>query len=283
MRHSGNTLTPSLLGPMVGSNAPVYATGDLVIIFGVTPGTAAPMLRMVQSPQHVLMGRFVCIKDGSAQFNINLIPYRLSAGDILVIPRDTYIEIPEISPDCCLYAMSLPDEENLIIKTTHLKPFEADFTRIIGYIDIVWGYVHREEYSEKAVDALRKAISEDLAFLSAKQSSVSGTKLSLPDDLFRRFQDLIGSGEDILPKVDAYAEKLFVTPNYLSAVVKDKSGRTVMQWINSRILLEAKVLLLHSDAPVYEIADRLGFSSTTFFCRFFRRETGVSPLQYRKQ
>ena len=59
--------------------------------------------------------------------------------------------------------------------------------------------------------------------------------------------------------------------------------RSVMSWLNAHCILKAKVMLLHSDMPIYAIAEELGFQSATFFSRFFHRENGVTPSDFRKK
>ena len=56
-----------------------------------------------------------------------------------------------------------------------------------------------------------------------------------------------------------------------------------MDWINRSVILEAKVLLKHSNKMIYEIADELDFPSTSFFCKFFKKNTGLTPMEYQKQ
>jgi AraC-like DNA-binding protein len=65
-------------------------------------------------------------------------------------------------------------------------------------------------------------------------------------------------------------------------VVRRQSGQSVMQWVNRRIAMQAKLLLRHSDRTVADIAFDLRFENASFFTRFFRRETGLSPSEYRK-
>ena len=79
-----------------------------------------------------------------------------------------------------------------------------------------------------------------------------------------------------------YAEKLFVTPKYLSVVVKNASGKTAGQWIDDYVVLEAKALLKSTDMTVLQISDEMNFPSQSFFGKFFKREVGVSPKQYRE-
>lgn len=57
----------------------------------------------------------------------------------------------------------------------------------------------------------------------------------------------------------------------------------MLQWIDRALVREAKVLLHHTAMPVAEVAEKLGFATPSFFIRFFRQQTGHTPLQYRKQ
>ena len=82
--------------------------------------------------------------------------------------------------------------------------------------------------------------------------------------------------------VDFYAGKLCLTPHYLSTVIRETSGQTVMQWINQSVILEAKVLLKHSDLLVFQISDELNFPNPSFFSKFFKRITGMTPAEYQR-
>ena len=79
-----------------------------------------------------------------------------------------------------------------------------------------------------------------------------------------------------------YAEQLYITPYHLSAVISRQSGKSVMYWINRATVLRAKVLLKSDDLKTNEIADRLNFPYHSTFTKFFKRETGMSPQEYRE-
>ena len=83
--------------------------------------------------------------------------------------------------------------------------------------------------------------------------------------------------------VSDYAEKLAITPNHLTQTVSELTGKTSLQIIKAKQLLEIKRLLVHSNLSISEIAHRLNFSDQSYFTKFFKRETGVSPLQYRSK
>jgi len=79
-----------------------------------------------------------------------------------------------------------------------------------------------------------------------------------------------------------YAERLHISPVYLSRVVRQVTGRTVVDYINQMLLMEASFLLQTSPLSITQIADRLHFADTPSFSKFFSRLKGVSPKEYRK-
>jgi AraC-like DNA-binding protein/mannose-6-phosphate isomerase-like protein (cupin superfamily) len=81
--------------------------------------------------------------------------------------------------------------------------------------------------------------------------------------------------------VNEYADKLAITPNHLTQTVNQLTGKTSSQIIKSKQVLEIKRLLVHTNLSVTEIANRLNFPDQSYFAKFFKRETGLSPLQYR--
>ena len=82
--------------------------------------------------------------------------------------------------------------------------------------------------------------------------------------------------------VKFYADQLCLTPKHLSGVVKEVSGKTVGEWIDELVILEAKALLNSSSMNIQEIADRLNFANQSFFGKYFKHYTGMSPKEYRK-
>ena len=106
-------------------------------------------------------------------------------------------------------------------------------------------------------------------------------KPSRQEHVFNQFIDLVNKHGSRERRIQFYAERLLLSPNRLSTIIKDYSGHTIMEWLNEKTLLQAKVLLRHSDLMIYEIADRLGFPEPTAFNRYFKREVGVTPSEYR--
>ena len=81
--------------------------------------------------------------------------------------------------------------------------------------------------------------------------------------------------------VQYYADKLCITPNYLNEIVNSAMGMSAKQYIQNKVMEEAKRLLAYTDFSVSEIAFELHFSTVSYFVRCFRQCTGETPLVYR--
>ena len=84
-------------------------------------------------------------------------------------------------------------------------------------------------------------------------------------------------------KVAFYADKLCITPKYLSEVVKEKTKKTPIEWINDSVIIIAKTFLKSTDLSIIHISEELNFPNPSFFCRYFKKHTGISPLKYREK
>lgn len=98
----------------------------------------------------------------------------------------------------------------------------------------------------------------------------------------RNFIRLIDKHYDRMRLPGQYAEMLNVTPNHLNALCKEHVGMQAGELIRNRIVLEAKRLLINLDLTVSEIAYKLNFNDNSYFTKFFRKETGMTPEDFRK-
>lgn len=78
-----------------------------------------------------------------------------------------------------------------------------------------------------------------------------------------------------------YADKLCITPNYLNELTKSAMGISAKQVIQNKLIQEAKKKLLYTSDSISDIAAFLNYENTSYFIRFFRKQTGHTPLQYR--
>ncbi len=102
------------------------------------------------------------------------------------------------------------------------------------------------------------------------------------EEYFIRFIQLLSQHYKSERNVDFYASQLCITPKYLSLLIKNVSGKTAHCWIDEYVLLEAKNLLRYSIISVQEIAYQLNFSNQSFFGKYFKKYTGMSPKNYRQ-
>ena len=99
--------------------------------------------------------------------------------------------------------------------------------------------------------------------------------------IFDQFIKLVSEYHTKYRNVGFYADKLCLTPKYLSKLIKDVSGRSAPDWIDSYVILEAKNLLKYSNVAIKEIVYTLNFPNQSVFYKFFKSRTGMTPSDYR--
>ena len=102
------------------------------------------------------------------------------------------------------------------------------------------------------------------------------------NQIFERFIELVTIHHTTERGMAFYADKLCLTPKYLSKLVKQATGRSAPDWIDSFVILEAKNMLKYSDKTIKEIVFALHFPNQSVFYKFFKSHTGLTPSEYRK-
>ena len=101
------------------------------------------------------------------------------------------------------------------------------------------------------------------------------------NSVVERFMELVQEHYREERLIGFYADKLCITPKYLSKLVKEHTGRSAGDWIENHVILEARAMLQSSDMTIQQIAAALNFPNQSFFGKYFKRVTGLSPKQYR--
>lgn len=101
------------------------------------------------------------------------------------------------------------------------------------------------------------------------------------EEMFSRFLDLLHQYHKRERQIKFYADKLCVTPKYLSRTVKELTGRAALGYIEEYVVTEAKSLLSSTNLDIQQIGNELNFPSQSCFGKYFRRLTNMSPKQYR--
>lgn len=153
--------------------------------------------------------------------------------------------------------------------------------------DVVRLYGELQEHSELSYNLARSYTS---IFLSRciRQAGAAHTNTDGPvvnsehdRDLYRRFNDLLEAHFMEETNVAFYTTELAITPKVLNNCLGRLLGKTAALLIQERISVEAKRLLLHTDESIKEIAFRLNFKDSSYFTRFFTRQEGRTPKDFR--
>ena len=227
-------------------------------------------------------GRIIVVLNGSADCMVNLRDYHLTSGSVLVILPHSLVSLTNADEHYCFMALTfakmpivdMPRDSFLLsLNAEEQSRVEALFRLIDTYLRIPIPQTHT---AEQLIAAL-------VSDLCTQYRNAPVPAMTRAQGLMNDFLSLLTVNGKMRHGIPYYADKLCVTPNYLSTTVVEQSGMTVMQWIDRASLMEAKVLLLHTDFPIADIAYQLGFTDATSFCRFFKRESGMTAREYRKQ
>ncbi|MHC5908306.1 helix-turn-helix domain-containing protein [Streptomyces sp. S6] len=118
--------------------------------------------------------------------------------------------------------------------------------------------------------------------LRAAHIEAPGSPAAGPSEPYTRFRAAVDRDFARCRRVEEYARDLGYSARTLSRATLAADGVTAKEFVDRRVLLEARRLLAHSDESAAQIAGRLGFSSATNFGKFFHRHTGESPLGFRR-
>ena len=162
----------------------------------------------------------------------------------------------------------------------NLSPEES--ARLSKLIRITGEYLMSENpLREEMLGNLYAIFLMDLSSILSRQTKRGGFG-KRTEELFMNFMDLVPKHFIREHGIEFYADALNVTPTYLSRAVRQVSGRTVVEYINRLLLMEAIWLLESTSLSIDEIAERINYADSTTFGRFFFRMKGVTPREYRK-
>ena len=235
----------------------------------------------------------ICTK-GIMRGKMGLKPYISNAPCMIIVMPDMVLEYEYISEDFegFFIVMSTRFLESLNIQESfptfiavHDNPYiplqETELKSILGYYSMMQNTIKVEDnpYRLEIAKYLTKAFFYGIGYYLHR----------LPDDkeknkneqLVDNFINLVQIHFKTQRGVEFYADKLSLTPKYMSTVIKQSSGKSAGEWIDDRIILEVKVLLKSTNMTIQQIADELNFPTQSSFGKYFKRLIGMSPKEYR--
>ncbi len=269
-----------------------YLSNDLIITV-LTPDTN----RTAKQPVSINGFAAIIMMSGEATVSIDMHEYEVKPCDIVFFSPESIIRTLECTSDATAYLLSssksFMNEVQIDLSTSLaiymrfgrnpvLHVTQQDVEEIRQLFQLIKTMIgsNKERYKNEIIRTLFTTIFYILSDLNQSEQNDKG-KLGRGEVIFDDFMLLLKQYNKSQRNVQFYAEKLNITTKYLSAVVKDVSGKTAAKWIDESVILEAKSLLLYSGMTIQQIASELNFSTQSFFGKYFKQHTGCSPSRYK--
>lgn len=226
--------------------------------------------------------RLLLLLKGEADVHLDLEQYHMKKGMAVLSSPDTILEFERIGQDAEVCAIGIKEAVQVSESIVTSMPAK-DFELLLRMMYLLWDMASREPFRREAVLQMVGAMVANVQHIKqASDSSSNVTPPSRSQELFRQFKTLVSRHCERERNIPFYADLLHISPHHLSAVISQASGHSVMYWINRAAVLRAKVMLRSSDMLTYEISERLHFANPPAFNNFFKRETGLTPKEYRE-
>lgn len=138
-------------------------------------------------------------------------------------------------------------------------------------------------FAQEIQDTLSNYLTMEIVSLYASFKAGEQSKLSRQDQIFRQFTLSLTKNIRTHRHIDFYAAEACLTPRHFSSVIKKKSGKSPTQWINERTVLLIKLMLVNSELSIQEISNELNFPNQSFFSKYFKAHTGMTPKAFRNE
>ena len=238
----------------------------------------------------------ICIK-GTTEGSINMKPYVTNGSCFITIMHDQIIEYKSISEDFSglFIVMSRKFTDSLILNAHERLPLmlavldnpvtplnEESLKGMISYFDMLKRVAKEKDHP------YRLEVAQHLTLAFFYGASVEFHKLmnvrkkTHHEILVENFLKLVQNHHKEQRGLEFYADKLCLTPKHVSKIIKETSSKTANEWIDEHVALEAKALLKSTNMTIQQISEELNFPSQSFFGKYFKRVTRMSPKEYKR-
>lgn len=254
--------------------------------------------KKLQEQSLIFDGVIFCLcTQGKLCIRIDYKEYDLSANNLFVIlPKhiftvlsqsdDLQLKILFTSLDYIRHLPIVPDFE--VLKQTNMTPYLVITREQLQQLTKLYSVLEAYDTDNVRNKQIRTGLTLSLIlivvsmFENSKQEVQTPT-ISRAENLTRQFFSLLLQYCTRKKNVRFYADKLCITPKYLSMTVKSITGHPVQEWLNEAVMLEAKRYIKTTDLTIQQIADELHFTTSSSFVRFFKQQAGCTPSAYRKK
>lgn len=241
--------------------------------------------------------------EGESSGLVNLQKFKIKKDTMFIFAPNSILQAQAIEGiKAHILAVSTDFMKRINIDTKHLLPLLLQFTTspcleisheecqaLRNFISLVEQETKgpESEFSAEIIGGLIAGtiykVGEILQHYLAEHPELETPSHNRAKEYFTQFTQLLSEHYKQERSVGFYARQLCITPKYLTTLIKRISGRSVSEWIDNYVILEAKTLLKYSTMSIQEIAYYLNFPNQSFFGSYFKRNTGMSPSQYKAQ
>lgn len=245
--------------------------------------------------------RLVLLVKGRIKVTANLVDYEAEAGSLFVINYGAVLQAREMSDDLVVIGMMisptlvrtiLGDRQlrvmDLSAGVAFVRPGDDEVLLARRMIDNVWDILQAYGFAREVVHPSLRAFMEYVEMLYNRATHADPLSRrgdshasSSGQSIFNRYVQLVNQHCAEEHNIGFYADKLCISNHYLSSVIKKTSGLTAKQWIDKALITQAKMMLKSTDLQMAQITSRLNFPNPSFFSKYFKHHSGMTPQQYR--
>ena len=241
------------------------------------------------------IGLAICTQ-GKARIKINLREYQFETNSIIILLPNYIIQILDqdesLGIEFLLFSFDFVSDMKMaagadaferIHQIPYLKVDDETAKDLLEFHAFIVSQYKRTNYNKEVIKNLLVALMSKVLIIH-QDSGNRATKepLTHREEIFQRFLGILFRNYKEERTIIFYADKLSLTPSHLSKVIKEASQRSVSQWIDEMVIMAAKAMLKSSDMTAAQIAEELNFANSSFFGTYFKKRTGMTPLQYKE-
>lgn len=234
----------------------------------------------------------ICLA-GQCSFKLNLKRYEVKSPAILTLMPGQIIENIEYSPDFEGHAIVLSkrfidmlnipmwQQQYIALYDKPINRIFSDYTQQVSLFLVMLRSAASDVENPYRLQVIENLIRALFYGGISKFHKMESDSVTYKNSIVERYIELVQKHYREERIIGFYADKLCITPKYLSKLVKEYTGRSAGEWIENYVILEARAMLQSSDMTIQQIASSLNFPNQSFFGKYFKRATGLSPKQYR--
>lgn len=228
---------------------------------------------------------------GSILYRVNLSEHCVGAGQVLVMLPGSIMEFVSVFGEMTMAIISFSQEYYEMIVNVSSQMRDNPVFCIPPHESAECLAIYNAMKNRLAADAgagkqivkgyMQALCSILMTYWKRSVSDMTDSGQGRRRELYRRFISSVQANYKSRRSVNFYADKLCVTPKYLSMVIKKESGRNASEFIDELVIFESKALLKSGDHTVVQISEMMGFPNPSFFSKYFKKHCGVSPTEYK--